>query len=57
MMQKLALLAFACIAFSYEGNAQDAQYVRDRAAMVKTIQAHALKIQIWVYFTGMAETI
>jgi protein-L-isoaspartate(D-aspartate) O-methyltransferase len=42
MIQKLALLAFACIAFSGEARAQDSDYVRERALMVKTIQAYAL---------------
>jgi len=49
MMKKLALLAFACIAFACEATAQDAQYVRERASMVKTIQAYA---QIDIGFSG-----
>ena len=40
-MKKLALLAFACIAFSCVATAEDAQYVRERAQMVETIQAYA----------------
>jgi protein-L-isoaspartate(D-aspartate) O-methyltransferase len=49
MMKKLALLAFACIAFAFEATAEDAQYVRERALMVKTIQAYA---QIDIGFSG-----
>jgi protein-L-isoaspartate(D-aspartate) O-methyltransferase len=40
MMKKLALLAFAYISFACEATAEDAQYVSERAAMVKTIQAY-----------------
>jgi len=49
MMKKLALLAFACIAFACEATAEDAQYVRERASMVETIQAYA---QIDIGFSG-----
>ena len=48
-MKKLALLAFACIAFACEATAEDAQYVRERASMVETIQAYA---QIDIGFSG-----
>ena len=41
MMKQLALLAFACFAFTSEATAEDPQYVRERAQMVKTIQAYA----------------
>jgi len=41
MTRKLVLLVFACIAFACEAAAEDAQYVRERALMVKTIQAYA----------------
>ncbi|MHA1179192.1 MAG: protein-L-isoaspartate(D-aspartate) O-methyltransferase [Alphaproteobacteria bacterium] len=40
-MSKLALLVFASIAFAYEAPAEDARYVRERAAMVETIRAYA----------------
>ncbi len=49
MMKKLALLAFACIVFSCETTAEDAQYVSERTLMVKTIQAYA---QIDIGFSG-----
>jgi len=49
MMKKLALLAFAHIAFACEATAEDAQYVRERASMVETIQAYA---QIDIGFSG-----
>ncbi len=41
IMNKLALFAFAWIAFACEAKAEDATYVRERASMVKTIQAYA----------------
>jgi protein-L-isoaspartate(D-aspartate) O-methyltransferase len=41
MLKKLALLALVCIAFSYVATAEQAHYARERAAMVKTIQAYA----------------
>ena len=41
MLKKLALLALVCIAFSYVATAEQAPYARERAAMVKTIQAYA----------------
>lgn len=49
MMKELALLAFAGIAFASEAAAEDAKYVRERAAMVETIQAYA---QIDIGFSG-----
>ncbi len=41
MLKKLALLAFACIAFSQESRAEDPLYAREREKMVITIQAYA----------------
>jgi len=41
MMKKLLLLAVACVALASEATAEDAQCVRERAAMVQTIRAHA----------------
>lgn len=57
MLKKLALLAFACIAFSFEATADDARYVSERATMVKTIQAYA---QIDIGFSekkGISESV
>ena len=41
MILKLALLAFACIAFTSEAAAEGSQYASERATMIKTIQAYA----------------
>lgn len=41
MMKTLALFVFACIVFTCEAQAEDAQHVRDRATMVETVQAYA----------------
>lgn len=39
-MMKFALLVLACMTFAYAAGAEDAQYARERSAMVETIKAY-----------------
>jgi protein-L-isoaspartate(D-aspartate) O-methyltransferase len=57
MMRKLALLAVIFFTFAHQATAEEADYVRERAAMVETIRAYAKADERLLGAEGIAENI